>query len=207
MTIRFLVILAICIAIAFLPLPGSTSVVLTKTGRELDLAIVGRGSFRVVDSEAADCCYTRNGGLIIGLNGQLAVESDGKQWILDPPITIPSDWERISVRSDGEVEALGSGGWATVGTLQLALFTSEPAFDEPLGINPTSDRAEFPILHTPGEVAGNVQQGWVEQSDSSLNGLAVRILLAILSAGVLARCAAPRDVVGSSTQREFQNGG
>ena len=126
MTTRYFALLAICIAIALLSLPRSSGFILTNTGRELDIAIVGRGNFCLVDHETAERRYTRSGNLVLDLNGQLAVNADNAKWTIDPPIQIPNDWERISVLTDGRVQTLQSGAWTDVGQLQLAIFTPTP---------------------------------------------------------------------------------
>ena len=106
MTIRYFAWLATCIAIALVPLPRSSKAVLTNTGLELDVAIVGRGNFCLVDQDSAECFYTRCGHLVLNSDGQLAVKTDGSQWRIDPPIHIPSDWERLAILTDGRVQLI-----------------------------------------------------------------------------------------------------
>ncbi|MEM6691990.1 MAG: hypothetical protein AAF664_21355 [Planctomycetota bacterium] len=106
MTIRFFGLLSICIAIAVLSLPHSADSILIRTGNEFDLAIVGRGNFRLIDADTVKCHYTRSGNLVLDENGCLAVEVDGKEWLIDPPIQVPTDWERLAVLPEGRVQIL-----------------------------------------------------------------------------------------------------
>ncbi len=190
MTTRYFALLAICLAIALLSLPRSSGTILSHTGRELDIATVGRGNFCVYDHKSGEPRYTRCGNLVIDLNGQLAVKVDNTEWTIDPPIQIPNEWERIAVLADGRVQTLQSGVWNDVGGLHLAVFTPTPTFNDPLAVNGYSDDTGPPSLHPPGSVAGVIQQGWLEQRPSTVEGISIRILLAILAAGVLSRCTA-----------------
>jgi flagellar basal body rod protein FlgG len=161
MTIRYLALLTICVAIALLSIPRSEDFILVHTGRDLDIAIVGRGYLCLVDSETAELYYTRNGNLAVDLNGQLAVTIEGSQWLIDPPIQIPFDWERIAVLPDGRVQSLQAGIWSDAGELQLAVFVPTPAFDAPLIANGYSDAAGPPTQYAPGNVAGVLVYWWV----------------------------------------------
>lgn len=186
MTIRFLALLSVCIAIALLSLPNSSRLVVANTGRDLDIAIVGRGYFCMVGD--ADCLYTRSGALRLDANGQLVVDTDGGQWPIDPPIQFPNHWERVAFLSDGRVQTLSAGSWIDAGQLQLAVFQRTPAFNDELAANPYSDAVGLPSNHTPGNGAGVIQQGWLEQRPSIQKALAISILLAILASCVLWRC-------------------
>ena len=182
MTIRSIAILTLCIAIALLTMPRAVESTLVKTGNELDIAIVGRGNFCLVERETADVHYTRYGSLSIDMNGQLAVGIRGSQFLIDPPIQIPTDWERIAFLADGRVQTLQAGYWQETGQLQLALFTPVPEFDDPLIANPHSDDNGPPLVTFPGQSSGFIQQGWIEQSPSDLENIAIRIFFAILAA-------------------------
>jgi flagellar basal body rod protein FlgG len=188
MTIRYLALLAVCIAIALLSLPRTLGPIVTKTGRDLDIMIVGRGSFCLLDEGAAEPRYTRFGRLQIDADGQLVVDADGAEWLIDPPIQIPGDWERIAVLPDGRVQTLEAGSWSDAGQLQLAVFMKTPPFDDDLAANLQLDIADPPTMYMPSNVAGVIQQGWLEERPSILKDLGMHLLLAILAAGVLWRC-------------------
>lgn len=185
MTIRFIAILTLCIAIALLTMPRAVESTLVKTGSEFDIAIVGRGNFCLVKRETADVHYTRYGSLSIDINGQLVVGIQGSQFLIDPPIQIPTDWERIAFLADGRVQTLQAGNWQETGQLQLAVFTPVPEFEDTLIANPHSDDNGPPLVTSPGQSSGFIQQGWIEQSPSDLNQIAIRLFFAILAASAV----------------------
>jgi flagellar basal-body rod protein FlgG len=86
---------------------------LQQTGRPLDLAIQGEGSFQV-KLAPGQLSLTRNGALSVDGQGHL-VTSDGS--LLDPPITLPAkvSADDVSIASDGTVRA----GTATLGQIKL----------------------------------------------------------------------------------------
>ncbi len=91
------------------------------TGRELDVAVQGEGWIAVQAKDGSEA-YTRNGSLMIDLEGRLltrgglAVLGDGG------PITVPTD-AKISIGKDGTVSALPAGQAAstivTAGRIKL----------------------------------------------------------------------------------------
>ena len=141
---------------------------LKATGRELDLAIQGKGFLELLlpDGELA---YSRTGYLLIDRDGFL-VNSDGYR--LNPSIEIPQDTQSVLVTGDGRVLAQfpGQDDPVEVGRLELA------AFINPNGLTPLGDN-----LYRPSEQSGNafygepgeeqfglIEQGFLEGSNVSL---------------------------------------
>ncbi|MEM9411531.1 MAG: hypothetical protein AAGA30_10480, partial [Planctomycetota bacterium] len=93
MSIKFIGILTLCVAVAVLstsPIGGTT---IRETHLDMDVAIVGNGCFRISDPQdfgAGECRYTRAGKLRISDIGLLQIEVDGKPWNIEPATTIPS---------------------------------------------------------------------------------------------------------------------
>ena len=75
------------------------------TGREFDVAILGRGWFAVRAPDGTEA-YTRSGSFEIGANGQLQTRS-GHQVLgsTGAPIAIPPD-VRIEFASDGTITSI-----------------------------------------------------------------------------------------------------
>ncbi|MFK8113908.1 MAG: flagellar basal-body rod protein FlgG [Rubripirellula sp.] len=94
------------------------------TGRELDVAIQGKGYIRVLDPSSQETMFTRAGNLDVNANGQLVIGSAQTGRLLDPPITIPNDATAIVVTPSGEVMTRqpGQTELANQGQLQLAQF-------------------------------------------------------------------------------------
>jgi len=97
---------------------------LQQTGRELDIAIQGRGYLRTIDPSSQQTMYTRAGNLDINANGQLVVGSAQTGRLIDPPITIPNDATAISFNPNGQVMARVPGQTLLqqVGEIQLSQF-------------------------------------------------------------------------------------
>jgi flagellar basal-body rod protein FlgG len=73
------------------------------TGNPLDIAIQGRGFFKVQDP-SGDFLYTRAGNFGINATGQLVLGSANTGWVLDPPVSIPENAVDVVVTSDGQVQ-------------------------------------------------------------------------------------------------------
>ena len=74
-----------------------------QTGRELDVAIQGRGFLRVLDPSTQTAVFTRAGNLDINANGNLVIGSAQTGRLVDPPINIPDDATAVVINPNGEV--------------------------------------------------------------------------------------------------------
>ncbi len=92
------------------------------TGNPLDLCIEGDGFFQVLRPNG-DVVYTRAGTFKLDSSGNF-VTSDGCP--LEPPITIPTDAESISIGGDGTVAVMLAGNTAPqeIGQITLARFAN-----------------------------------------------------------------------------------
>ena len=97
---------------------------LQQTGRELDIAIQGRGYLRTIDPSTQETMYTRAGNLDINANGQLTIGSAQTGRLIDPPITIPNDATAVQFNTNGTVmvRTPGQAELQQVGDLQLSQF-------------------------------------------------------------------------------------
>ncbi|MHB9117262.1 MAG: flagellar basal-body rod protein FlgF [Burkholderiales bacterium] len=95
--------------------------VLQKTGRELDMAIEGKGWFAVQAPDGSEA-YTRNGSLQISPNGLLQTRN-GLDVVGDAgPISIPPDTD-VTIAKDGTISTVPTGqtpnAVAIVGRIKL----------------------------------------------------------------------------------------
>lgn len=136
-----------------------------QTDNPLDLAILGRGFFQVQVPGQADLAYTRAGSFQLNETGQL-VTSNG--FIVQPPITIPTGAQKISVSKDGIVSVTLPGNTQEqVGQLELQDFIN------PSGLLPIGDNLYLktissgnPTQGTPSlEGYGSLSQGTLESSN------------------------------------------
>ncbi len=136
-----------------------------QTDAPLDLAIEGRGFFRVTTQNGSPA-YTRAGQLHVNEQGAL-VNSDG--YALEPGISIPPDATEITINREGIVSVKQSDqeDAVQVGQVQLTVFPN-PAGLKSLGrglfaATPTTGEA---FEGAPGQAGvGAVQQGALEGSN------------------------------------------
>ncbi|WP_408742469.1 flagellar basal-body rod protein FlgG [Acetobacter peroxydans] len=137
---------------------------LDQTGNSLDLAIEGRGYFRVT-LPSGEYAYTRDGTFSLSQDGTI-VSADG--YPLSPNISLPNNAENITVDQSGQVQYTISGQTTAqvAGQIQLATFQNEnglAAMGQNLFTETTSSGTAN--LGTPQSVGyGSLRQGFVEES-------------------------------------------
>ncbi len=151
---------------------------LSATENRYDLAIEGRGMFRIV-LPSGDDAYTRAGNFQIGPDGQL-VTDDG--YTVAPGVAIPEGARDVVIDKTGQVQVLldGDGSLQTVGQIELANFINETGL-EAIGDNLYLETAASGAasVATPGSPGfGTVLQGYVETANVN----AVQEITALISA-------------------------
>ncbi len=134
-----------------------------ETKNELDLAIEGKGFFKVISGEEE--LYTRAGNFKLDSEGNIVTPNGDK---LQPEMTVPSDTVSIKVDKTGVVTAFDpSGQGTTLGTIELYSFPN-PAGLKSIGHNlyRATDASGEPISGTPGtDGMGTIIQGFLEISN------------------------------------------
>jgi flagellar basal-body rod protein FlgG len=138
---------------------------LVSTGNTYDVAVNGRGLFRVL-LPTGENAYTRSGSFQLSPQGQFVT---AKGFIVQPGITIPQDAIDVAINTQGEVQVKLTGQIvpSIVGRLELAIFPNESGLEargESLFLEtPASGPA---ILGTPSVPGfGQIIQGFLEQSN------------------------------------------
>ncbi len=134
------------------------------TGNSLDIAIEGRGFFKVIAN--GEELYTRSGSFTLDSEGNI-VDSMGNQ--LDPNFQVPQETVTISIDQNGTITALGSGGEELAGPTQIEIYDFiNPAGLESTGRNlfrPTPSSGD-PVAGNPGtDNLGTLAQGFLESSN------------------------------------------
>ena len=137
----------------------------TTTGNDFDLAISGRGFFRVLLPDGVEA-FTRAGNFAVSADGQIVTE-DGYEVL--PGVTVPEDATDISISEDGVVQAriAGDEELRELGSLELATFFNESGL-ESIGDNllletPASGNR---VIGAPGDAGfGRILQGFIETSN------------------------------------------
>jgi len=141
---------------------------LKQTDNQLDVAITGRGFFKMELPDGSEV-YSRNGGFKIDSEGTM-VNSDG--YTVVPAITIPEDATNISIGTDGTVTVILAGQTeaTVVGQMETTNFIN-PAGLHSVGDNlyMETDSSGQPVPGTPGtDGLGVLRQGFVELSNVEL---------------------------------------
>ncbi len=137
----------------------------TSTENEFDLAIQGRGFFRIQLPNGGDA-YTRAGAFSLSPDGQM-VTADG--YVVAPGINIPQDAIDVFINDVGEVQVRVDGAVApqVVGQLELSNFFNEAGL-EAIGNNLLLESAASgpASAGTPGTTGfGTLLQGFLETSN------------------------------------------
>jgi flagellar basal-body rod protein FlgG len=164
--------------------PSSNTKIFTEgpleiTDNPLDVAIEGDG-FLEIAMPNGEIRYTRDGAL--RLNSQLnLVNTEG--YLVNPAITIPQDWQSISIGADGTVSVITSSSPTqpqTIGQLTMVRFPN-PAGLESKGHNQyaQTQASGDPITGIPGQNGiGTFQQGHLERSNVEVVSELVKLILA-----------------------------
>lgn len=136
-----------------------------QTGNQLDIAIEGRGFFRV-RLPNGQYAYTRDGSFHVDSQGRVVMASGDP---IDPPIEIPPETTQVTISREGVVTTFRADDpeGTEIGTIELTDFQN-PAGLENLGHNLArqSQSSGEPLPGQPGENGlGNISQGFLEQSN------------------------------------------
>lgn len=134
-----------------------------QTGNSLDLAIDGKGFFKILSG--GEEVYTRDGAFKIDSDGYI-VNSRGER--LQPEFTVPAQTATITVSKSGEINCLSNAGETlATGNIPVYIFPN-PAGLRSLGMNqyaPTPASGDA-IEGTPGtENFGSISSGFLEMSN------------------------------------------
>ncbi|QHM90204.2 MULTISPECIES: flagellar basal-body rod protein FlgG [Acetobacter] len=137
---------------------------LEQTNNDLDLAIEGRGYFRIL-LPSGEYAYTRDGSFSLSQDGTI-VTADG--YPLTPNISLPNNAENITIDQTGQVQYTVSGETTSqvAGQIQITTFQNEnglAAMGQNLFTETTS--SGDPIVGTPESTGfGTIRQGFLEES-------------------------------------------
>jgi len=95
-----------------------------QTGNDLDMAIEGRGFFKVLNDDEE--LYTRAGNFTLDSEGYITTPAGNR---LQPEISLPSETVLVNIQSNGQLTAHGAGD-AILATEQINLYT----FINPAGL-------------------------------------------------------------------------
>jgi flagellar basal-body rod protein FlgG len=138
------------------------------TNNQFDLAIEGGGFFKVKDPNG-DFLYTRAGNFGLNATNQIVLGSAYTGYVLDPPITIPTDATGVVITGDGQVQysTQTSTTLQTAGQLQLAKFINDDGLSK-MGDNlyKQTDASGTATDNNPAANGyGAIRQGFLEASN------------------------------------------
>ncbi len=135
----------------------------TETGNQLDVAIEGRGFFKIAHD--GEDYYTRNGAFTVDSEGFIVDQNGDK---LQPEFSVPPETTTIEIDTGGMVTAMNSAQ-EILGSVQLTITT----FMNPSGLKATggnqylpSEASGDPVEQNPGVGgAGTLAQNFLEMSN------------------------------------------
>jgi len=134
-----------------------------QTDNEFDLAIEGKGFFKVLSNNEE--VYTRAGDFKLDSEGYICTSGGDR---LEPEITIPADAISVSVDSQGRLVAFGPNN-SDVATADINLYSfPNPAGLYSMGRNlyrPTEASGEATEGRPGSEGFGTIAQGYLEMSN------------------------------------------
>lgn len=138
---------------------------LNNTSNPLDVAIEGKGFFRV-ELPSGEFAYTRDGQFQLSPQGEL-VTSNG--YLVSPSIVVPDNAVGVSINSQGQVQAVIDGQTAPVDLGQFDIVN----FINPAGLKAVGDNLYMeseasgdPLVGVAAEEGfGTIQQGFLEGSN------------------------------------------
>ena len=138
---------------------------LISTDNPLDIAIQGRGYFRVT-LPSGDDAYSRSGAFQLSPTGEIVTPNG---FTVAPSVTVPQDALSVTINESGEVLVSLEGQVASqnVGQLELTIFFNEAGL-EAVGDNLFLETAASgpPNSGTPGSTgSGTLIQGFLETSN------------------------------------------
>ena len=139
------------------------------TGRELDVAIEGKGFFQVTDQNTGEILYTRAGNFSVNANGDLVAGSATTGRLIEPSINFPPDTTGIVISPEGIVQVRQAGNplLTQLGQLQLAQFVNPQGLQK-IGENlyRETDASGSPTVNNPGQDGlGLLRQNFLESSN------------------------------------------
>ncbi len=147
-----------------------------ETGNQLDIAIEGRGFFKVLFNNEE--VYTRAGSFKVDKDGAITDPTGNK---LQPEFTVPANTVSIFIDQSGKLSAMGADG-TELGSVQLVLYDfPNPAGLHSIGRNlyratPSSGDA---TSANPGvDGMGTLAQGFLEQANVSVVEEMVAMIIA-----------------------------
>lgn len=185
LSVRFILILTACVAVTLWWLGPLAEPRVNHTSRQLDVAIVGAGYFRVLDEEACEARFTRTGQFELDRDRVLSIEIAGELRPIDPPIVVPPDAKVVEITDDGYVRAAAPAGPQTLGRLQLSRFRSDLPFENPWVFNAANGSSNLEKTHDPSLGAGTLQQGYLEYSPPVDRTILSALALALIATFVL----------------------
>lgn len=143
---------------------------LIKTGKPLDLAIMGEGYFQIELENCPRTLYTRNGNFHLDACGELVAGTAAERRLLSPRVTVPSGAIPVlTPQGDTHCHFVGQPeGMMSMGQIQLATFPN------PQGLKQVADdlyeatnESGVPTAGEPGSMnLGLLRPGYLERDPS-----------------------------------------
>lgn len=150
-----------------------------QTGNPLDIVIEGDGFFQI-ELPDGTLAYTRDGNFKMNQDG-IVMTADG--YPISPALTIPTNYEQLTIGSDGTISARipGDNTPQNVGNILISRFANPPGLDARLGRNLLleTQASGAPEEGQPGlEGRGLLEQGFLENSNVQVVEEIIQLIIA-----------------------------
>lgn len=147
-----------------------------ETKNELDLAVEGRGFYKVISNEEE--LYTRAGNFKLDADRNIVTPNGDK---LQPEMTIPENTVNIDIEVDGTVTVFDHEGTGTsLGAIELYSFPNPAGlFSRGHNLYRATDASGEAVAGTPGsDGLGTIIQGFIEISNVDVVQEMVQMIMA-----------------------------
>lgn len=147
-----------------------------ETKNELDLAVEGRGFYKVISNEEE--LYTRAGNFKLDADRNIVTPNGDK---LQPEMTIPENTVNIDIEVDGTVTVFDPEGTGTsLGAIELYSFPNPAGlFSRGHNLYRATDASGEAVAGTPGsDGLGTIIQGFIEISNVDVVQEMVQMIMA-----------------------------
>ena len=124
---------------------------LRETKNPLDVVALGHSFLVFRKRDSGEYGFLRSAALEPNVNGVLGLRGSSTTWVVDPPIVIPSDWERLRIGKDGTVFVAhrGQPTETQTGRFEVARFSNPNALKvTPNGVLQRTDDSGPPEIRS-----------------------------------------------------------
>lgn len=115
------VLITTLVAVEAFEFVAANQFAVVQTGNTFNIAISGRGYFRLMDPESGENRFTRSGQLGINENGNVVIRVGKSDLCVEPELFFPEGARDICIDSSGKFYVFLDSEWQRYGQIQICL--------------------------------------------------------------------------------------